>query len=97
MQLTFIIKTQQLPLEEQQHIRHSLSVPHANSASGLPARLCQCTTACSEVVARGYWQLQGQPEPSCSVPQVPGWGKEQHQKCGFALPFEADLSSTWSV
>jgi len=51
MQLTFIIKTQQLSLTAQQHVRNSLFVSCVNSASELPA--CTCTGQQKLLVALG--------------------------------------------
>ena len=112
MQVTFIIKTQQLSLKKQQDIRHNLSVSRVNSASVLPACMCVGEEKLTvQMVAHGYRQLQGQPAPRCiSVPlwlslvlcelplsQITGWGKEQHQECCFSFPLEADLSSKWAL
>lgn len=109
-----MIKTQQLPLEEQQHIRHSLSVTcefdlGAASTCVLVHQSWQWWPG-RQVVACGTGSsgdsqhhpvllgCSGSPESYVDcLSQVPGWGKEQHPKCCFALPFKAHLSSTWSL
>lgn len=84
MQLTFIIKTQQLSLKDQQHIRYKLSVSRVNSALALPTHTCvgeQKLTV--QMVCHGHHHQ--------TLSQVTGWGKEQHQECYFSLPLEAEL------